>query len=197
MTLTKVTEATLQAIVSTTSNLVNIGSAVDVAAYYSGDFRLRMGRATSSAFTVGPKYRVEGTYKVSPTDNEWITLAEFQSMLGVSIASSAVSGTEAIGQTVVSVTSGTNFTADDFVFFHNTTLGNSEWKHIVSVATNDLTVQDPLVFVQTGATARDQAEEYHFLLDLTGIQKIRLIVNNAGTGQAVICECGFGAVSAL
>ncbi len=197
MALTKVTTVTLAAIASTASNSVTIGSAVDVSTYYGADVKIRMGRATSSAFTVGPIFRVEGTYATSPTANDWISLAEFQAAIGASIGSQAVSGTEAIGQTVVTLAAGTNFAANDYVFFHNSTIGNSEWSRVVSVATADLTLEEAIVFAQTGATCRDQAEQYHALLDLTSVQKVRLVVNGAGSGQAVICAAELGAVTAL
>lgn len=198
MALTKVEQATLYAIASTASNAVSVGAEVDVSTYYQIDVRIRMGRGTSSAFTVAPRFRLEGSYdSSSPTAEQWTTLAEFQCFVGASIGSQAVSGTEAAGQTTVTLAAGTNFSAGDYVFFENGTLGNSEWKRVVSVASADLTLQDGLVFAQTGATARDQAEEYHATLDVTSIQKVRLVVNGAGSGQAVVVEAVFAAVSGL
>ncbi len=197
MTLTKVTEVTLLAITSVASNTVTVGTAVDVATYYAGDVRVRMGRGTGSAFTTAPVYRIEGTYKTSPTANDWVTLAQFQSAVGATIGSQAVSGTEAAGQTVVTLAAGTNFGAGDRVFFHNATLANSEWSRVVSIATADLTLEEGLVFAQTGSTCRDQAEDYHCLLDLTSIQKIRLVVDANSSGQACVVEAGLGACSGL
>lgn len=197
MTLTKVTEVTLYAIASTASNSSSVGSAVDVSTYYGADAKIRVGRGTSTAFTTGPTIRLEGTYKTSPSANDWISLAEFQVGIGASIGSQAVSGTEASGQTVVTLAAGTNFAAGDYVFFHNTTIGNSEWSRVVSVSSADLTLEEAIVNAQTGATCRDQAEQYHVLLDLTSIQKVRLVVYGAGSGQAVIVAAELGAVSAL
>jgi hypothetical protein len=197
LTLTKVTETVLLTIVSVTSNTVTVGGAVSVATYYGVDVRIRMGRGTGTAFTTAPIFRVEGAYKTSPTANDWVTLASFQSAVGVNIGSQAVSGTEAAGQTVVTLAAGTNFGAGDYVFFHNTTIGNSEWSRVVSVSSADLTLAEGIVFAQTGATCRDQAEEYHALIDCTSLQNIRLIVDGSGTGQACIVESAFGAVSGL
>lgn len=196
--LTKVEQTTLYAIAETASNAVSVGSSVDVSTYYAIDVRIRMGRSTGTAFTTAPRFRIEGTYdSTSPTADQWVTLAEFQCAVGASIGSQAVSGTEAAGETVVTLAAGTNFAADDFVFFHNTTLANSEWKRVVSISAADLTLQDGLVNAQTGATCRDQSEEYHALIDVTAIQKVRLVVNGAGSGQAVIVASDFGAVSGL
>ncbi len=197
MALTKVTSVALYAIASTTSNSTSVGSAVDVSTYYGGDVRIRMGRGTGSAFTATPVIRLEGSYKTSPTANDWAVLAQFSPALGASIGSQAVSGTEAAGQTVVSLAAGTNFAGGDYVFFHNGTIANSEWCRVISLATADLTIEEGLVSAQTGATCRNQAEQYHASLDLTSIEKLRVVVDGHGTGQAVIVEATMGAVSGL
>jgi len=197
MAVTKVTEVTLFAIASTASNSATYGTSVDVSTYYSCDIRIRMGRGTGTAFTTSPIIRVEIAYKTSPTANDWVSAAEFSPSVGASIASQAVSGTEAAGQTVVTLAAGTNFAAGDYVFFHNTTIANSEWSRVLSVSSADLTLEEAIVFAQTGATCRDQAEQYHALIDTTGIQKMRLVVDGYGTGQAVIVEAGMGAVTGL
>jgi hypothetical protein len=198
MALTKIARADLLAIVSTASNAVTLSSALDCSTYYSADIRIRMGRGTGTAFTVGPKVRIEGSaVNGSPTADQWAVLATFQMAVGASIVSTAVSGTEAAGQTVVSLTSGTNVTAGDYLFFHNSTIGNSEWCRAVSIATNDVTIEEGLVAAQTGATCRDQSEQYHCVVDLTGINRLRAIVDGAGSGQAVICHVDLGGTTGL
>lgn len=197
MALTKVTSVALYAIASTASNSASVGSAVDVSTYYGGDVRIRMGRGTGSPFTTAPIIRLEGTYKTSTDADSWAVLAQFSPLVGASIGSQAVSGTEAAGQTVVSLAAGTNFGAGDYVFFHNTTIANSEWSRVVSIATADLTLEEAIVRAQTGATCRNQAEQYHASLDLTSIEKLRICVNGYGSGQAVIVDATMGAVSAL
>src|SRR5262245_34929326 len=177
MALTKVTEVTLYAIASTASNSASYGSAVDVSTYYGADVRIRMGRATSTAFTAAPIIRLEATFKTSPTANDWVSIAEFSPSLGSSIGSQAVSRTEAAGQTIVKLAATTNLAASDYGFFHNTTIGNSEWSRILSASGSDITIEEGLVFAQTGATCRDQAEQYHVTVDLTAIQKLRLSVD--------------------
>lgn len=197
MSLTKVTTQTLQAIVSVASNTVNIGSAVDVAAYYGADVRIRLGRATATAFTVAPTFRIEGAYETSPAGDEWAILAEFQAAIGASIGSQTTSSGDGVGSTAVTLAAGTNFAAGDYIFFHNTTLANSEWSRVVSVAGAVLTLDEGLVRDQAPSTVRDQAEQYHASLDLTSIQNIRLITSGAGSGQAVVVDAIFGAVEGL
>lgn len=197
MPLTKVTETSLLAIVSTASASVTVGSAVDVSTWYAAHVKIRLGRGTGTAFTRGPSVRLEVSYLASPTADDWTVVAEFQMAIGASIGSQAVSGTEAAGQTVVTLAAGTNFAAGDYVFFHNGTLANSEWSRVVSVSSADLTLEEGIVNAQTGATCRDQAEQYVAFLDLTSIQQLRVVVDAQGSGQAVICEVVAGAVTSL
>lgn len=197
MALTKVTTTTLLAIVSVTSNTVTVGANVSVATYYGVEVRIRMGRGTGTAFTTAPIFRVEGSFAVSPTADQWVTLAQFQSAVGATLASQAVSGTEAAGQTVITLAAGTNFAAGDYVFFHNTTIGNSEWSRVIAVAAADITVEEAIVNAQTGSTCRDQAEQYHALIDCTSLQNIRLVADGNSTGQAFIVAAEIGAVSGL
>lgn len=197
MALTKGGLVTLYAIASTSSNTVSLGTSVDVSTYYGATVRIRMGRGTGTAFTTAPTFRVEGSGATSPTADQWTVLQEFQSALGSSIGSQAVSGTEAAGQTVVTLAAGTNFAGGDYVFFQNGTLGNSEWCRVVSVSSADLTLEEGLVNAQTSSTCRDQAEQYVCDLNLTGINKLRLVVNGRNTGQAVICAAELQGVTGL
>jgi len=195
--LTKSGEVSLFAIASVTSNTVSVGSGVDVSTYYGGVVVARMGRATSSAFTTAPICRIEASPKTSPTADEWTVLARFQPVVGASIGSQAVSGTEAAGQTVVTLAAGTNFAGGDYVFFHNTTIGNSEWSRVVSVSSADLTLEEGIVSAQTSATCRDQAEQFFALLDLTPWNRLRAVIDGRATGQANIWEVLLTGVTAL
>jgi len=197
MALTKVTDQVLYAIASTASNTVDEGTALDVSTYYEGDIGIQMGRGTGTAFTAAPKILLQKTYKTSPTADDWVTEQTFVPAVGASIGSQAVSGTEAAGQTVVTLAAGTNFAAGDYVFFHNTTIANSEWSRVQSVSGADLTLAEGIVNAQTGSTCRDQSEEYSYTMSLLSVQKLRIVVDGAGSGQAVIVRARLGAVSAV
>jgi hypothetical protein len=187
--LTKTGETTVYAIADTASNTVSLGTALDVSTYYAGYLRIRLGRSSATAFTVGPRIRIEGTGETgTPTAQQWTVLASFQMAVGASIGSQAVSGTEAAGQTTITLAAATNFAASDYVFFHNTTLANSEWARVVSVSGSDIVIEEGIVNAQTGATARDQAEHYPCQLDLIAINKLRIVVDNSGTGQSVVAQ---------
>ena len=109
-----------------------------------------------------------------------------------------VEGAEAAGQTVLTLAAGTNFAAGDYVFIHDNVLASSEWARVVGVSVADLTLEEGTINAHDASdTVRDQAEQYHALVELLGIQKLRLVIDNNSGGQAVIYEAGFGAVSAL
>lgn len=195
MALTKsTTRQTLFAITSVASNTPNVGSAVDVSAVYAASGRVLFGRATATAFTTAPRILLQGTALTSAAANDWFTMALWTPSVGATIGSQAVSGTAAAGATSVVLAAGTNFASGDFLFFHNTTLANSEWKRFDTLATATFTLPtgDGLVNAQTGATVRNQAEEYFWTVDLTAINQIRLVVDAYGTGQAMVVFSDFG-----
>jgi len=199
MALTKTTTwQTLYAIASTASNTVDEGSLLAVETAYAGKVRIRMGRGTGTGFTEAPRILLQVTgVKTSPTADDWATEQIFIPGLGASIGSQAVSGTEAAGQTTITLAAGTNFAARDYVFFHNTTIANSEWARVQSVSGADIIISEGLVNAQTGSTCRDQAEEYECDIDLTGVQNLRIVVDGANSGQAVIVRADIGLVTGL
>jgi hypothetical protein len=189
MALIKTTETTILAITSVAANVSAAGSLINVAAYYSGLLRIRLGRGSATAFTVGPKVRVEVSPETAPTANDWFVYATFQMAIGVSTASQLFGGSEAAGQTTLTLAAATNFAAGDYVFIHDSTLNQSEWVRVVSVSGNDIVVEEGTIFAHdTADTARDQAEQYVCALDLTAVNSLRVVVDGAGSGQAVICE---------
>jgi hypothetical protein len=197
MALTKVTNTALFAITSVASNTVSVGAALDVSTYYGADVRIRMGRGTATAFTTAPLCRLEAAYVTSPTVDDWAVLCQFQCAVGATIASQAVSGTVSAGATTALLAAGTNFGAGDYVFFHNTTLANSEWSRVTLLTTATLTLEEGLARAQTGATCRDQSEQYHALLDLTGVQRLRAVIDARASGQASIWMANLGGVTGL
>lgn len=200
MALTKSGKTSLFAIASVTSNTASIGSAVSVASYYSAIVRIRMGRGTGTAFTTAPRIRIEGSAVASsPTKDEWFTMAEFVPLVGANIGSQALGGTEAVGQTTITLAAGTNFAAGNYVFFQHTTIANSEWARVLSVSGADIVIEEGLVNEQTAAASvcRNQAEIYQANLDLVGVNNLRLYCDGYGTGQAFVVQADFGAVSAL
>jgi hypothetical protein len=198
MALTKVASASLLAITSITSNNLAFGSVIDVSTYYGVDVRIRMGRGTGSAFTTAPIFRLEGAYvNATPTADQWVVLQQFAPALGASIGAQAASSGGSAGTNTITLAAGTNFAAGDYVFLHNGTLGSSEWARVFSVSSATLTFEENLGSTQTSSTVRNQAEQYHCVLDTTGLYRLRLVVDAHATGQAMVAQADFAAVTGL
>lgn len=198
MALTK-TSGTLYTMASTASNTCDEGSAVDCSTWYSAKIRIRMGRGTGTAFTQAPRIRLQWTEKTSVSGfSDWIDEQVFIPAVGASIASQNYSSGGAAGASTVVLAGNTNFAATDYVFFHQSTLANSEWARVQSISSNTLTLTENLVNAMvSGMVCRDQAEEWTYDIDLASANKIRLVVDGANSGQAVIVQALYGAVTGL
>lgn len=184
--ITKTQGVSLLSIQSVSSGDVAITSVVDVSTKLAATIFIFFGRMATTALTVGCRFRIEASS--SSSGNNWIPLTTFQTNVETS-EEEAVTGTVNSGQKVITVDSTTNLTVGDIIFISNTTIGDSEWHRIKSVVTNtSVTVEDDLANAQTGATIFDRAELYVAQLDLTSIGRIRVVVDNTGTGQQVAAK---------
>lgn len=201
MSLTKVvaTSGNLLTMQSVTSNTVVIGSTISVLSDYEVAVRIRVGRGTSSAFTTAPIFRLEGSGMLSPTADQWDLLAQFQCAIGANLGSQALTAGITAGDSTATVAAVTNFAAADFVVIHDPTVGNSEFKHVLSAASTTITFWDACVrsHAITTSTVRDQAEEYFAILNVAALQNIRLIVDASGSGQACIVEADYAQLTGL
>lgn len=202
MALVKVSETVLYALANTAAATISLGTALDVSTYYAVHIRLRFGRTSATAFTLPPEIRIEGSHKIpgsvsAVNEADWIPLWRVSPNIGLNIGSQAVSGTSNASDATLLLVANTNFASGDYLFIHNTTLANSEWKRTNGLSTNTFTLQEGLFNAQTSSTARNQAEDYQALLDTTPINSLRVVVNNQGGGQSMAVEAGLSAVSSL
>jgi hypothetical protein len=174
----------LQSVASAT---VLISSDIDVSTKIAVTICIHFGRRATTALTVGCKFRIEASPKTSGTGH-WYPVAEFQSLVAAS-ESEAVTGTVNASQNVVTMSSTTNLVAGDVLYIDNSTIANSEWHRIKSVSGGvSVTLEDNLVNAQTGSTVYDQGEMFLARIDVAAIKRMRLVVDNTGTGQAIAVE---------
>lgn len=134
----------------------------------------------------GARYKLQGTW--NPTGNEdWVTLVEFVSDTTANVTE-PLDAAESIGDTVLEVTATAGFVAGDSVYIDDVTaVADGEWNEIASlVANTSFTLVDGL----TNAKAIDDdiygAEKFVANVDLSGINRIRMIVQLEGaTGSNV------------
>lgn len=176
---------TIQALAS---NAAVISTVVDWATKMAATLFLSLGRDDSAgALAVPFNFRVQGTPDASG-DRRWMDLAVFQSGLTVP-EPEAITGTQAIGATTLTLASTVNFAIGQLVLLKNTTIGNSEFARIKSfVANTSFAPIDPITLAQTGSTLYTQAEQFVLQLDLTGIERVRVVADNSGTGRSVVVE---------
>lgn len=90
--------------------------------------------------------------------------------------------TEAAGQTEIDETTLTGLTDGDgqILFIKDDTLANSEWVKVVLVtASTSYTIQDGLRFAHDSSDDwYNQAERFSAQIDLSGVQRIRVVCNN-------------------
>lgn len=179
----------LYGITNVASNTTSTGSALDVSTYYSGGVHVLFGRLSGTALSVQPQIRLQYTgVASSPTAQDWATTATWKPAVGSSVFATTISSGGGSGSTAVTVGSTTNLAAQDYVFIQDSTLANSEWVRVVSVSGSVMNIAEALINTHAnGSNLFDQSEEYSLdQMDLTSVQKLRLQVENAGTGQGIV-----------
>jgi hypothetical protein len=188
MALTKTTSniISLQALTSAPRQVIS--SVLDLSSAYGATIGVRIGRAVETALTLPVIVRVELSMADSG-NGYWIPVYTVQGAT-TAAASEALTGTEAIGSTVLECASTTGFAVGDIILIKNSTVGNSEWARVAVVTTNtSLTVEEGIIAVQTGSTVYNQGELYHFPIDgMTGAKRARVVVDGSGAGQDFVVD---------
>ena len=193
MTTTTLTKTAAQALLAHTQQAtatITVGSAIDVSGKVGPATALvKMGRTVSTALTNEVKFRLEVSAKTSGTD-EWVPLYEWTSSNGKTAASSTtLNGATTAGNSTTVLTSGTGFTAGDLCYIRETgTPANSEWSRELSVSTNTVTWEEVQTRNHTtGIACTDLAEMWAIPFDVSGLVRVRLIVDtaSAASGQTV------------
>lgn len=181
-------------------NTVREGATVDVSAAYSYVLHIDMALSNTTAQTNGAKIEVQVSSNTSG-DEDWSTFTSFIGPTGTA-NDEAVSGTEAIGATVIECASTTGLYDDDetrWIYFENTTVANSELGFLVSHVTNtSVTIQDGITNAQTGSTMFDIAKRYVIELPFAAL-RFRVIYDNTrdAAGAAVSTTCRLVKVTGL
>ncbi len=175
------------------STVVSIGTALDVSTLFEAFVGIKIGRRTGTAFTVGwPNVRIEGSIKTSGNAN-WFPLYTHQPGLGATIVNTTLSAGITAADATFTVTSATNIAVGDLIFVGDTSAANYEIFRIKAVSGTTITPEDAAVNSHANAAlVTDQAELGLARLDLASVQRIRAVVDNAGSGQAISVEvlCG-------
>jgi hypothetical protein len=152
----------------------------------AASFGVALARSTGSAYTVGPKVRIEASYHGS-NNQAWRQLDAIQMAVGASIANTTLNGAVSANAATFVVTSATNIAAGDILFLGDASAANYEIVRVKSVSGTTVTPEENVVNSHTtGAQVTDQAEIYSLgPYDLSTFARVRVILDNVGTGQGV------------
>ena len=147
----------------------------------AASFGIALARSTGSAYTVGPKVRIEAYYQ------GWKQLDAFRMAVGESIANTTLNGAVSADDPTCVVTSATNIAAGDILFLGDASAANYEIVRVKSVAGTTVTFEENCVNAHdSGAQVTDQAEIYSLgPYDLSTFASVRVILDNVGAGQGV------------
>ncbi len=147
---------------------------------------MRVGRNDTTTFTPrGVRFFVQAAGSDSTTTN-WFTVAEYETELGSSVASTTVS-TGAGGSSTIDVPSASNIAAGDSLFVRNSTLASSEFVRVTKVNSTTLTLADVLDGGQGSSTVTGKAESFVCTIDTAAIRRLSVLVMN-NTGRTVYPE---------
>lgn len=178
--LTKSTQTALLALQTVAASSVVVGTGLNLPTQMGGIIDVRFGREAATAAGAGVNIRLEQ----SQDNINWFPFAILTTNFAA-CEGEAVSGTEAIGQTVIGAASTTNLTAGDIIFFFHGTIANSEWHRIKSiVASTSVTLEEAIVNAQTSSTMYDAAEIYSGIEVPAGALYVRAVADGSLFTQA-------------
>ncbi len=184
---------TLFAWADVASLAITVGSALDVSTMFEVAVIGRIGRRTGTAFTIGwPNVRIEGSVKASG-NNSWAPLFTYQPPVGGTIVNTTLNGAVSANAATFIVTSGSNIAAGDILFLGDSSAANYEIVRVKSISSTTVTPEENVVNAHANAAiVTDQADIFTAVLGITSYQRIRAVVDNAGSGQDISVEvlCG-------
>ena len=189
-TAVKTQGATLLAHTQQATAVVTIGSAVDVSTAWSARVFFRMGRSVTNALTNELKFRLEASAKSSGNDC-WYPMAEWNSLFGKTacVAPTVNDASFNAADTTFVVSSGTSIVAGSILYVRETgTPANSEWMRVASISGTTVTLEEGVTRNHTnGVTVTTYGEMFSFDVDLSGVGRLRLVVDSASaaSGQTV------------
>lgn len=158
-------------------NAVRLGTVVNINPNYKTTIAIHYGLSSAVAHT-GTKIEVQ--VSTNTTGNEdWTTYRAFTTLTGT--PNLEAMGTEAIGQTVLEVTSTTGYVADEtrWIFIEDNTVADSEMCLLVSAVTDtSVTIIDGTTNAHTSADTLNNIADTVIITVPVGYNRMRVIGDN-------------------
>jgi len=136
----------------------------------------------------GTKYTVEKSYALTG-DDSWMPITWVQAGLTAPTVITT-DAEEAPGQTLIEI-GVTTPVVGDIICFKNSTIGLTEFREVIAISAGvSCTLKDGLTNTQAQGTYNTQVEKFDIKIDLKGIVRLRVFVNNnlGTTNRAIIFE---------
>jgi hypothetical protein len=166
-----------------------ISSVFNCATTWAAAFGIRLARRTGTAFTAGfPNVRIEASTQTSG-NNTWIPLLVYQPLVGVSIVNTTLAGAVSAGAATFEVAALTNIDLGDILFLGDASAANFELVRVKAGSGTTVTPEDLVVNAHANAAlVTDQAEMTFPQIDLSTYSRVRVVVDNSGSGQDIAVE---------
>lgn len=208
MALTKAVAA-VDAWAEVTAGTLREGATVDLSAMYNAILHIDVSLAEATAETAGSTIRVQVSSNTSG-DTDWTELTSFGGPTGTAI-SKALGGTEAAGQTVLTVDNPATANLNHhgkLLFIENTTPANSEIVYSVADsgdAGDTITIQDGLTNEQTAAASTiwsidgTASAVAQYVVNLpSSASRARVLYDNIlATGADIFTRCRISNITAV
>ena len=181
-------------ILEAAANTLTISTEIDVSTIFVAQLYIDFAPTSTTVITVGPQLSIQST-PFSTGSNGWRPIISTYTMSITTPNSHAVDGTEAAASTVIEETTTTGLANGTVVFFKNATLQNSEWRGVWAVSAGvSFTLVDGLTNAQTGSTWFNTGQNFQPIVDLSGIKRIRAVLNNNTNATARACAVRVGMI---
>lgn len=169
------------------TNTTIISSNINVATKGAAAFSIKLGRESGSAFTAGwPNVRIE-----ADGGDGFIPLYTYQMQLGASLANTTLNAQANTNDTSIAVNSASNISAGDVLFIGASGAGSYEIVRVKAVVSSTVYLEEALRQVHAvNSQVTDQGEMAFPALDVTPYQTLRVVIDNANSGQTIAAEVG-------
>ncbi len=189
---TKTLQTALAAWQDVASTAQFVGTAFDCSTKWGGAFDIRLGRRTGTAFTAGwPNVRIEASLQTS--GGRWTPIYILQPVIGASIVNTTLSAGITANDATFTVVSASNMAIGDILFLSHSAAANYELVRIKSIASLTITPEENVINAHANAAiVTDQAEMIITpAVDLTSYNRVRAVIDNSNSGQAISVEVNF------
>lgn len=159
-----------------------VGSAINIGRFDVAYVEVYHAFNEGAANTNGQVILIQTSVSVSGTA-DWVTAVTFDAVESLTPADEVCTGTEPVGETVITVAATAGFAAAGLIYIRDTVLEDSEWAIVASIVSNtSVTLIEGLTTAHAATTTSlfASAEKFTSRVNVKGVQRIRCVYQNVG-----------------